>query len=146
MSHITKLKTAITKQFILKETLDKLCLPWKNIKLDQGSSPTLDFKKNPRIDFIIPQENGSNITFLWTGKNYEIGLDVSKWQQSTSISSFMSRVEQTYATILLTTSAENAGFNLSASNEITNSPVMTNKSVNNINEEKNINLVCQGWY
>tara|TARA_B110000902_G_scaffold256065_1_gene322314 strand:- start:18243 stop:18683 length:441 start_codon:yes stop_codon:yes gene_type:complete len=146
MSHITKLKTAITKQFILKETLDKLCLPWKNIKLDQGSSPTLDLKKNPRIDFIIPQENGSNITFLWTGKNYEIGLDVSKWQQSTSISSFMSRVEQTYATILLTTSAENAGFNLSASNEITNSPVMTNKSVNNINEEKKINLVCQGWY
>jgi hypothetical protein len=146
MSHITKLKTAITKQFILKETLDKLCLPWKSIKLDQGSSPTLDLKKNPRIDFIIPQENGSNITFLWTGKNYEIGLDVSKWQQSTSISSFMSRVEQTYATILLTTSAENAGFNLSASNEITNSPVMTNKSVNNINEEKKINLVCQGWY
>ena len=131
MSHITKLKTAITKQFILKETLKNLGLPWT--KFDFETDENVDLKKNPRLEFAILQENGSNITFLWTGEVYEIGIDISKWQQTRSIAGFMSTIEQTYAWTLLNISAESSGFN-----------PQTQTDSSNVSEAKQV-LVCTGW-
>lgn len=137
MSHVTKLKTAITKQFILKETLKNLGLPWTEFDIDLSNKLTVNLEKNPRLEFAILQENGSNITFLWTGEAYEIGIDVSQWQQGRSISGFMSTVEQTYAWTLLNTSAETTGFDPDA----TIDPNLENDSI----EEKDTVLVCSGW-
>ena len=141
MSHITKLKTAITKQFILKETLKNLGMPWT--QFDVESSINVDLKKNPRLEFAILQENGSNITFLWTGEVYEVAVDISKWQQTRSISGFMSKVEQTYAWTLLNTSVSNSGFNTTT--EKVNSE-LGSEIIDTKRTEKSRVLVCKGWH
>ena len=111
MSHITRLKTSITKRFILKEALMNLGLPWNEIKHDNNE---IVESSNPRLEFAILQENGSNITFLWNGTEYEVGIDISQWEQTRSIAGFMSAIEQTYAWTLLHTSADTVAQQMSS--------------------------------
>jgi hypothetical protein len=141
MSHITRLKTSITKRFILKEALINLELPWTELEYD--SNEVVE-KTNPRLEFAILQDNGSDITFLWNGSEYEVGIDISQWQQNRSIAGFMSTVEQTYAWTLLHVSADTVGFtpNEQESNEsqVKNKP----KKLEIVENEQQI-LICKGW-
>jgi ABC-type transporter MlaC component len=90
------------------------------------------------------QDNGSDITFLWNGSEYEVGIDISQWQQNRSIAGFMSTVEQTYAWTLLHVSADTVGFtpNEQESNEsqVKNKP----KKLEIVENEQQI-LICKGW-
>ena len=102
----------------------------------QSNNGTNNLKKNPRIDFVVAQENGgSNIIFLWNGESYEIGVDFTHWQQKNSATFFVTRIEQEYALNLLKATAENLGLET----EIQNSVRATNE------HEKTYTLVCKGW-
>ena len=143
MSHITRLKTSITKRFILKEALMNLGLPWT--EFDHKNDEPIA-KGNPRLEFVILQENGSNITFLWNGTEYEVGIDISQWQQTRSIAGFMSAVEQTYAWTLLHVSADAVGFSCDEENKQMQKSTYDSKAkgLEIIENEQQV-LICKGW-
>jgi len=150
MSHITRIKTKLTNKFILEETLDKLNLKWKKVKEteqvslqaklkdqckvgSQLSKKISDKLKAPRIDFIVAQENGSNIAFIWTGEEYEIAMDFTHWGQSNSVNAFLFSVEQQYSINLLMSTAEHLGFKPEVKSVVTN------------NGTKDCLIKCKGW-
>ena len=102
MSHITRIKTAVTKASILKQTLVDLNLPWtefdkESSKIELDRIVPDDFP----IEFAVVQENGTHIMFLWSGKSYELNVDVSTWDQDRSISDFMGKIEHHYSLLLV---------------------------------------------
>jgi len=156
MSHVTKVRTTLTNKVILRETLSKLGLNWSEVENSRiyasdmnGNSnfgmisgkktkienerKKINLKKNPRIDFMVAQENGdSNIIFLWNGDAYEIGVDFNHWSQKSSATFFVQQIEQEYALNLLKATAENLGLE-------------TDIQIDDTISEKSYKLVCKGW-
>lgn len=147
MSHITRIKTKLTNKFILEETLEKLNLKWKKVEVNEQQALQSKLKdqwkgrfnkmnedlKSPRIDFIVAQNNGSNIAFIWTGAEYEIAMDFTHWNQSSSVNAFLLSVEQQYSVNLLMSTAENLGFEPEVKSMVTNKG------------DQSCIIKCKGW-
>ena len=137
MSHVTALKTALTNRLVLEAALDNLNLNYSEITdakpalSSSTSAPNSD--SNREMSFVVVQPNGSNIGFIWTGENYEVGIDFSQWQQSRSVMSFMLALEQEYAMILLMSSAKELGFQTDTEKNYLNESTVTYK------------LTCKTW-
>jgi len=108
MSHFSRLKTIVYDLNILKKALTDLNINWidetKKIKGYKGEIH--------EVNLIIPQKNNFDIGFNWNGQEYELIADLSFWEQSWSIETFLNKVNQRYAVNKILTETEDQGFKL----------------------------------
>lgn len=104
MSHFTHIKTRFQNLFYLEKALNRL-----NISFKEQEKVT----KNSQIDtvnLIIPQLNGYDIAFSWNGQEYEMVVDMSFWEQSSPIESFIDKIAQQYAGEVIIGESQKMGF------------------------------------
>jgi phosphoribosylformylglycinamidine (FGAM) synthase PurS component len=101
MSHFTHIKTRFQNLDYLKKALNRLNISYKE-KVENPHSEV--------INLTIPQSNGYDIEFAWNGDQYELIIDMSFWQQSSPIESFIDKIAQTYAGEVIINESQKTGF------------------------------------
>ena len=106
MSHFTNLKTSFKNLLHLENALDKLEIPYKREKkVIEGNN-----SKIYNVNLVIPQSNNYDITFNWSGEEYELVLDASFWIQPYPVESFINKLSQHYANDVIITESQKIGF------------------------------------
>ena len=106
MSHFTHMKTRFQNLSYLKKALNRLNIVCKESEksVDNLNSEFYNF------NLLIPQSNGYDIEFAWNGQEYELIVDMSFWQQSSPIESFIDKVAQQYAGEVIIGESQKTGF------------------------------------
>ena len=100
MSHFSQIKTSIRDLLTLKAVLSQLNISWKE---DNWHSSKV-------VKIALEQPNGVVMFFNFNGQEYEFMTDISFWQQTYSVESFVSKINQTYTSRLLNDELSNLGF------------------------------------
>ena len=100
MSHFTHIKTRFQNLFYLEKALSRLNIDYKKITSPQTSASSL----------IIAQSNGYDLEFSWNNHEYELIADVSFWQQTYPIETFMDQIAQQYAGEVIIGESQKIGF------------------------------------
>ena len=108
MSHFSKIKTSLKKGGILEKTLQELNINYSCVTNDAGSNKTSE----NMFDIIVPQNNGYEINFKWTGKTYELVTDLHFWDQQLSVESFLNQLTQCYAKNIILSESKEQNFSL----------------------------------
>jgi len=103
MSHFTHIKTRFQNLFYLEKALNRL-----NITHQEQEKITVD--SNSNVHLVIPQSNGYDIEFAWNGQEYELVVDMSFWEQSYPIESFIDKIAQQYAGEVIIGESQKTGF------------------------------------
>lgn len=103
MSHFTTIKTCFRDLNYLEKALTKLKI--KSIIKDNVSN-SINFNNQ----LIIPQLNGHDIQFSWNGYEYDLVFDISFWEQSYPVESFIDNVAQAYANETIISESQKEGF------------------------------------
>lgn len=106
MSHFTHMKTRFQNLSYLKKALSRL-----NIVCKENEKVVDNFNsKFSNFNLLIPQSNGYDIEFAWNGQEYELVVDMSFWEQSSPIESFIDKVAQQYAGEVIIGESQKTGF------------------------------------
>lgn len=106
MSHFTHMKTRFQNLFYLEKALNRLNIVHKEKeKTIQNSDSKLS-----NVNLVIPQSNGYDIEFAWNGQEYELIVDMSFWEQSYPIESFIDKIAQQYAGEVIIGESQQIGF------------------------------------
>ena len=100
MSHFTHIKTRFQNLFYLEKALSRLNIDYKKITSPQTLNSSL----------IIAQSNGYDLEFSWNDREYELIADISFWQQTYSIETFMDQIAQQYAGEVIIGESQKIGF------------------------------------
>ena len=100
MSHFTHIKTRFQNLFYLEKALSRLNIDYKKITSSQTSTSSL----------IIAQSNGYDLEFSWNDHEYELIADISFWQQTYPIETFMDQIAQQYAGEVIIGESQKIGF------------------------------------
>jgi hypothetical protein len=103
MSHFSRIKTSIRDLPTLQAVLTQLDISWE--KIDFGTSRNFN-----ALELILHQPHVIDMGFSFNGYEYEFVTDRSFWQQTLSVESFVSKINQTYTSKLLNKELENLGF------------------------------------
>ena len=106
MSHFTHIKTRFQNLFYLEKALNRLNI----INKQQEKTLTSSTIESSNISLIIPQSNGYDIEFAWNGKEYELVVDMSFWEQPYPIESFVDKIAQQYAGEVIIGESQKIGF------------------------------------
>ena len=106
MSHFTHIKTRFQNLFYLEKALNKLNI----IHNEQEKTINNSDSNAYNINLIIPQSNGYDIEFTWNGQEYELVVDMSFWEQSYPIESFIDKIAQQYAGEVIIGESQKIGF------------------------------------
>jgi hypothetical protein len=101
MSHFTHIKTRFQNLEYLRKALNRLNISY---------SEKVNISNSKAVNLIIAQSNGYDIEFSWNGEQYELVIDMSFWQQSSPIESFIDKVAQTYAGEVIIGESQKTGF------------------------------------
>lgn len=104
MSHFTHMKTSFQNLFYLEKALNRLNIPHKQRQKVISDSSSYSF------DLIIPQFNQYDLEFCWNGQEYELVVDLSFWEQSYPIQTFIDRIAQQYAGEVIIGESRKIGF------------------------------------
>lgn len=104
MSHFTHMKTSFQNLFYLKKALNRLNISSKQRQKIISDSSSYSF------DLIIPQSNQYDLEFCWNGQEYELIVDMSFWEQSYPIETFIDRIAQQYAGEVIIGESRKIGF------------------------------------
>lgn len=102
MSHFTHMKTRFQNLFYLEKALNRLNI----VHNEQEKTISETDTKN----LVIPQSNGYDIEFIWNGQEYELVIDMSFWEQSCPIESFIDKIAQQYAGEVIIGESQKIGF------------------------------------
>lgn len=106
MSHFTHIKTRFQNLFYLGKALNRL-----NINHQEKEKNILSSDSNvSNVNLVIPQSNGYDIEFAWNGQEYELVVDMSFWEQSHPIESFIDKIAQQYAGEVIIGESQKIGF------------------------------------
>ena len=102
MSHFTHMKTCFRNLNYLEKALSRLNIEYKEQEkyITSGNNTSL----------VIPQSNGYDIEFVWNGQVYELVADVSFWEQSYPIETFIDKVSKQYAGEVIIGESQKMGF------------------------------------
>lgn len=100
MSHFTHIKTRFQNLFYLEKALSRLNIDYNKTISSQSSKSSL----------IITQSNGYDLEFLWNDNEYELVVDISFWQQTYPIETFMDQIAQQYAGEVIIGESKKIGF------------------------------------
>ena len=106
MSHFTHMKTHFQNLFYLEKALNRLNIVTKE---QEKNVDLLDSNLQNR-NLIIPQSNGYDIEFAWNGQEYELIVDMSFWEQSSPVESFIDKIAQQYAGEVIIGESQKTGF------------------------------------
>jgi len=95
------MKTSFQNLTYLEKALNKLEITHQK----QNSENSL-----PKSNLVIPQSNGYDIEFAWNGYEYEFVVDMSFWEQSCPVESFIDKVAQQYAGEVIVGESHKLGF------------------------------------
>ena len=101
MSHFTTMKTSFQNFSYLEKALTKL-------EIVHTRQPNTD--NSTLENLIINQSNGYDIQFAWNGQQYELIVDMSFWEQSCPVESFIDKVAQQYAGEVIVGESQKLGF------------------------------------
>lgn len=104
MSHFTYIKTRFQNLFYLEKALNKL-----NISYEKQRK-TIDDSKSYKTNLVISQSNGYDIEFAWNAQEYELVADISFWEQSSPIETFIDTISQEYAGEVIIGESQKIGF------------------------------------
>lgn len=103
MSHFTHIKTRFQNLFYLEKALNKLNIVHTQEEVNSNLEIT-------NINLVISQSNGYDIKFAWNGQEYELVVDMSFWEQSYPIESFVDKIAQQYAGEVIIGESQKIGF------------------------------------
>lgn len=106
MSHFTHMKTRFQNLFYLEKALNRLSIVHKQEKKIINNSDS----KSYNINLVIPQSNGYDIEFSWNGQEYELVADMSFWEQTYPVESFIDKISQQYAGEVIIGESQKIGF------------------------------------
>jgi|SRR5210317_1332794 len=106
MSHFTHMKTRFQNLFYLEKALNRLNIVHKQ----QEQTVTNSESDTSNVNLVIPQSNGYDIEFAWNGQEYELVVDMSFWEQSSPIESFVDKIAQQYAGEVIIGESQKIGF------------------------------------
>jgi hypothetical protein len=95
------MKTHFQNLSYLEKALTKL-----NITFNQQKSHS----DPSQHSLLIPQANGHKIEFCWNGKEYELAVDLSFWNQPYPVQTFIDKVAQNYANENVIGESQKIGF------------------------------------
>lgn len=101
MSHFTTMKTSFQNLAYLEAALNKLEINHQKQVLKNNSNVS---------NLVINQSNGYDIEFAWNGTEYELVVDMSFWEQSCPVESFIDKVSQQYAGEVIIGESQKLGF------------------------------------
>ena len=101
MSHFTTMKTSFQNFAYLEAALNKLEINHQKQVLENNSNVS---------NLVINQSNGYDIEFAWNGTEYELVVDMSFWEQSCPVESFIDKVSQQYAGEVIVGESQKLGF------------------------------------
>ena len=101
MSHFTHMKTQFQNLFYLEKALTRLNINYNKQSTDSDLSHT---------SLVIPQSNGYDVEFCWNGQEYELVLDMSFWEQSYPVKTFIDQIAQQYAGEVIISESQKIGF------------------------------------
>ena len=102
MSHFTHMKTRFQNLFYLEKALNRLNINHKQEIINDSNLSN--------INLVIPQSNNYDIKFCWNGQEYELVADISFWEQSYPVESFIDKVAQQYAGEVIIGESQKIGF------------------------------------
>ena len=102
MSHFTHMKTRFQNLFYLEKALNRLNISHKQEIINDSNLSN--------INLVIPQSNNYDIKFCWNGQEYELVADISFWEQSYPVESFIDKVAQQYAGEVIIGESQKIGF------------------------------------
>ena len=108
MSHFTYVTTCFKNLHYLEKALKKLNITYKKSQLVQKESET---------QLSIYQSNNHEIHFTWNGKEYELVTDLSFWEQSQPVETFLDKISHQYACELVIGENQKIGFKLQSSKQ-----------------------------
>ena len=108
MSHFTNIKTRLQNLFYLEKALNRLQIPYKQERVICNSLSSS--KALYSINLVISQTNNHDILFFWNGIEYELIVDMSFWQQSCPVESFIEKISQHYAGEVIIGEGAKTGF------------------------------------
>jgi len=100
MSHFTHIKTRFQNLFYLEKALSRLNINYQKVISTQTLNSSL----------IINQPNGYDLEFSWNDHEYELIADISFWQQTCPIETFMDQIAQQYAGEVIIGESQKLGF------------------------------------
>jgi hypothetical protein len=106
MSHFTYIKTRFQNLFYLEKALNRLNIVHKKQEKTINNSTSELYN----VNLVIPQSNGYDIEFAWNGEEYELVVDMSYWEQSYPIESFIDKIAQQYAGEVIIGESQKTGF------------------------------------
>lgn len=104
MSHFTHIETRFQNLFYLEKALNKLNIDYKKQK------KSIEDSKSYTTNLVISQSNGYDIEFVWNSQEYELVADISFWEQSSPIESFIDTISQQYAGEVIIGESQKIGF------------------------------------
>ena len=104
MSHFTYIKTRFQNLFYLEKALNKLNINYQKQRMTRENS------KSYNTDLMISQSNGYDIKFIWNEQEYELVADMSFWEQSSPIETFIDTISQQYAGEVIIGESQKIGF------------------------------------
>ena len=95
------MKTSFQNLAYLEAALNKLEINHQKQVLKNNSNVS---------NLVINQSNGYDIEFAWNGTEYELVVDMSFWEQSCPVESFIDKVSQQYAGEVIVGESQKLGF------------------------------------
>lgn len=102
MSHFTHMKTRFQNLFYLEKALNRLNIVHKQEIINDS--------KSSNTNLVIPQSNNYDIKFCYNGQEYELVADISYWEQSYPVESFIDKIAQQYAGEVVIGESQKIGF------------------------------------
>jgi len=126
MSHFSNIKTKIRNLDVLKTTLTKLGMDWK-----EGPATVRGYQGlTAKAAVVIEQENDYDLGFSWNGQEYELVTDLQYWQQPLSVDGFLQKITQGYALETVLNESAKQGFAVTEQQQ---------------NQDGSVRLVVQRW-
>jgi hypothetical protein len=100
------MKTSFQNLFYLEKALGKLNIISKQ---EKDAINNLN-SKNYNLNLVISQSNGYDIRFDWNGQEYDLVVDMSFWEQTYPVESFIDKVAQQYAGEVIIGESQKTGF------------------------------------
>nr|YP_010484933.1 hypothetical protein Ycf35 [Hypnea cervicornis]UVW80627.1 hypothetical protein Ycf35 [Hypnea cervicornis] len=127
MSHLSRIKTSLTNQEILKKTLQDLNFTYKNT--NRNNINIYDHEVHSHN--ITIEQNGQDLfMFFWDGKEYSLLADLQLWNMNIPYTKLLEKITQQYSYNTILQESAKYGF----------------KNINQkILEDGSIQLVIQRW-
>jgi hypothetical protein len=100
------MKTRFQNLSYLEKALNRLNIAHTKTEIN----PSEFNAESSNINLVIPQSNGYDIQFRWNQNQYELVVDLSFWEQSYPVESFIDKIAQQYAGEVIIGESQKIGF------------------------------------